>query len=95
MNVVQTPPVETALRTMGEDDRRKIQVWFDYLRNWEKDGYIRQHSKKLDSYDDVYVLKTSDQFNIFFRLEPERIVLLDIASEATLRLFSQTSGSGQ
>ena len=46
----------------------------------------------LETAYDVYVLKTSEQFHIFFRLEPDRIVLLDIASEATIRLFSQASG---
>ncbi len=84
MNVVQTPPVEIAIRTLGEDDRRTVWAWFEHLRNWENDPFTRQHSQKLPSADNVYVLKTTNDFRIFFRLEKDRIVILDIATKATI-----------
>lgn len=87
MNVVQTPPVEIALRTLGDEDRRKVLAWFDHLANWKDDPFVRQHSHKLPSGDDVYVLKTNGEFRIFFRLEKERIVILDIATKATILSF--------
>jgi hypothetical protein len=95
MNVVQTPPVEIALRTLSEEDRRKVVVWLNYLANWETDSFIRQRAQKLPSSDNVYVLKTSNDLSIFFRLEPKRIVVLDLATEATLSTFRPLSETGR
>ncbi|HMC90699.1 MAG TPA: hypothetical protein VKI17_14175 [Gemmataceae bacterium] len=96
MNVVQTPPVEIAIRTLGEEDRRRVWAWFDHLGNWENDPFVRNHSEKLPSVADVYVLKTSsDDIRIFFKLEPDRIKILDIATKATILSSGHVSGSGE
>jgi hypothetical protein len=95
MKVIQTTPVEIALRTLGDDERRKVGAWFDHLRNWETDSFIRQQSRKLDSEDNVYILKTTGDLWIFFRLEADQIVLLDLATTATLSSFGHLSGAGQ
>jgi hypothetical protein len=95
MNVIQTQPVEIALRTLDEEDRRKVEAWFERLKNWEKDASVRERSQKLPSADGVYVLKTTGRFVIFFRLEQDRIVLLDIATKRTIQMFDQISGSGE
>src|SRR5262245_37271620 len=80
MKVTQTPPVEIALRTLGDEDRQRLLAWFDRLKNWENEPFVREHSQQLPSADNVYVLKTNGDFRIFFRLEKDRIVLLDIAT---------------
>ena len=81
MNVIQTPPVEIAVRTLSEEDRLKVWAWFDHLANWENDSFVREHSEKLPSRSNVYVLKTSnDGLRIFFRLDEDQIEILDIAS---------------
>jgi hypothetical protein len=95
MKVIQTPPVEIALRTLGNEDRQKVLAWIDHLKNWEADAFTRGRAKRLNSSDNVYVLKTSGGFRIFFRLEPQRIVLLDIATEATLSSFGHNSEPGR
>jgi hypothetical protein len=87
MNVIQTPPVEIAIRTLKEEERQRVWAWFDHLRNWENDHSTRKLSHKLPSSDNVYVLKASDDIRIFFRLEADRIVILDIASKATISSF--------
>lgn len=94
MNVVQTPPVQIAIRTLSEEDRRRVWAWFDHLRNWESDSFVREHSEKLPSSSNVYVLKTSTDDRIFFRLEGDQIEILDIASRATI-MNSGQFGSGQ
>lgn len=95
MKVVQTPPVEIAIRTLGEEDRRKVWAWFDLLGNWEHDSFIRERSEKLPSSPNVYVVKTSDDgLRIFFRLEEDRIEILDIATREAI-LSSVGSGSGR
>jgi mRNA-degrading endonuclease RelE of RelBE toxin-antitoxin system len=95
MNVIQTPPVEIALRTLGDEDRQRVSAWFDHLGNWEKDAYVREHSQKLNSAENVYVLKTSGDIRIFFRLEQDRIVILDIATKATILSSGHVSEAGR
>jgi mRNA-degrading endonuclease RelE of RelBE toxin-antitoxin system len=90
MNVVQTPAVDIAVRNLGQEDRKQICAWFDHLRNWESDPYVRKHSEKLPATTDIYVLKTSkDGYRIIFQLEPKQIKILDIASKSTIMQFSE------
>ena len=84
MNVSQLPPVEIAIRTLNDDERRRVFAWFGHLRNWEKDSQVRKNSHRLNGADDVYVLKTSDDMMIFFRLEGDHITILDIAKRSTI-----------
>jgi hypothetical protein len=85
MKVIQTAPVQIALRTLGDEDRRRVWAWFDHLGNWENDSFVREHSRKLSSATDVYVLKPSeDDFRIFFRLKDDQIEILDIATKAAI-----------
>jgi len=90
MNVVQTPAVDIAIRSLGEEGQQQMLAWFDHLRKWESDASVRKRAERLHSSSDVYVLKTSkDGYRIFFQLEPDRIKILDIASKATIMQFSE------
>jgi hypothetical protein len=95
MEVVLAYPVEIALRTLDEEDRRRVLAWLGHLENWEGDPFVREHSHKLPSAEDVYVLKTSADLWIFFKLEPARIVVLDVAATATLERFAQAPEPSQ
>jgi hypothetical protein len=87
MKVIQTPPVEIALRTLGDDERRQMSAWFGHLGDWERDAFVREHAHKLNG-EDVYVLKAGEMW-IFFRLEKDRITILDLATDATIRTFGR------
>ncbi len=95
MNVIQTPPVGIALRTLGDEDRQKVVAWIDHLKNWENDPVVRNHAQKVNSSENVYVLRASSDLRIFFRLEPGRIVLLDITTKEVILRFGHVSESGQ
>jgi mRNA-degrading endonuclease RelE of RelBE toxin-antitoxin system len=82
--IVTTPPVDIALRTMDADDVRRVQAWFDHLRNWDGDEYVRSHSHSLTGVPDVYVLKTTTDIRIFFRIDAETITILDIARRSAI-----------
>jgi mRNA-degrading endonuclease RelE of RelBE toxin-antitoxin system len=82
--VVITSPVEIALRTLDADGRRKVRSWFDHLANWDGDEFVRSHSHSLDSVPGVYVLKTSTELRIFFKIQGETITILDIASKQSI-----------
>jgi mRNA-degrading endonuclease RelE of RelBE toxin-antitoxin system len=84
MNVTIAEPAQIVLRNLGEDARRRVEAWIDNLRRWETDPYIRDHSKKLDIGENVYMLLTSTDIRIFFALEKDSITVLDVARRATI-----------
>ncbi|HEX4610236.1 MAG TPA: hypothetical protein VH092_18740, partial [Urbifossiella sp.] len=60
--------VDAAIRTLGEDDRKKLLAWFQHLENWATDEPVREMAKRT-GYQDVYVLNTADDIRIFFKLD--------------------------
>jgi mRNA-degrading endonuclease RelE of RelBE toxin-antitoxin system len=95
MKLVLTQPVEIALRTLGEEDRRKVSAWLDRLKNWGNDAFVREHSHELPSTEGVYVLQTTTQFRIFFTFEQDSVVVLDIATKATIMRSGHLSEPGR
>ncbi len=93
MNVTVAEPAQTILRNASDDERRRVQAWIDNLRRWETDSFIREHSKKLDVGDNVYMLVTSTDIRIFFSLEKDTITVLDVARRDTIIRSSLLSGA--
>jgi hypothetical protein len=82
--IVTTPLVDIALRTLDADGVRRVHAWFDHLRNWEGDEFVRTHSHSLEGIPGVYVLKTSTDIRIFFRIDGNTITILDIAKKPAI-----------
>jgi hypothetical protein len=80
MKVVKTRSVDTALRTLDEDDRRVVRSWFDQLRNWENDEHLRKMTKPT-VVRDTYSLNTPDDMRIYFKLNEaeSEIEIVDLA----------------
>ncbi len=92
MKVIKTRAVDAALRTLDEDDRRKLFSWFDHLGNWENYPHVREMAKPTIDRD-TYALNTSDYMRIFFRLnDAEReIVIVDLARPSLFPVAGATS----
>lgn len=92
MKVVKTSAVNTALRTLAEDERRVVSSWFDHLGNWDNDEHIRKMSNAT-AYKDTYALTTSDDFKIFFTLDEAKkeIVILDLARPSRFQIAGMAS----
>ncbi len=80
MKVSKLRSVDAAIRTLDESERSKVFVWLQHLENWENDEHVPKMAK-LTIYKDVYVLNTSDDIRIFFKLDllKQEISILDIA----------------
>jgi len=91
---VLTQPVEFALRTLGEEDRRTVTAWLDHLKDWETDEFVRGRSQRLKASDDVYVLKAGTEFRVFFRLGKDGITVEDIAQKDALKSFGRVAEPG-
>jgi mRNA-degrading endonuclease RelE of RelBE toxin-antitoxin system len=91
--VVITPPVEIALRSLDSENRRRIHAWFDHLKNWDGDQFVRSRSHKLEGLPDVYVLRTSTDLRIFFRIDGDTITILDVAKRSTIMTSGHIPGA--
>jgi hypothetical protein len=89
--IVTTPLVDIALRTLDADDVRRIHAWFGHLQNWDDDEFVQTHSHTLEGVSGVYVLKTSTDVRIFFRMNGDTITILDIARKPAIMSSSTTT----
>ncbi|HEX3149087.1 MAG TPA: hypothetical protein VHR66_13485 [Gemmataceae bacterium] len=92
MNVQRAPSVHAAIRTLSEDERQRVFAWFTHLENWENDAHTRKISGQTAD-KDVFNLNTSDDINIFFRLDAAKneIAILDIAKLSRFAAAGATS----
>lgn len=87
--IVTTPAVEIALRTLDADSVSKVQGWFDHLRNWDRDEFVRSHSHRLEGVSGAFVLRTSTDMRIFFKMDGDTVTILDLAMKPAI----MTSGA--
>lgn len=91
MQVTLTPAVELAIRTLGEDDRRRIAAWLDNLANYENDSHVREISSVLPGDENILVLRTSSDIRIFFTIRGQEIVVLDVARKDSIDRLRNTA----
>ena len=78
MNVKISDVAHIAARTLSEDDRRRVFALMDHLGNWKNDASLQALAHRLGPDDNIYVLRTSTDIRIVFRLQPDEIYVLDI-----------------
>ena len=88
MKVIFSQPAAIAIRTLPDDERAVVSSWCQHLENWEIDSFIQKQTHRLSSDEAVYVLRTSSDIRIFFTLQKEHIVVLDIARRSALQSFA-------
>lgn len=93
MDVKLTQPAEIALRTLNQEDRRRVAAWLDHLKNWENDSFVRENTRPLatNGAEKVYILRTSMDLFIFFTIDDREIQVLDMAHHDTLEAFQQAT----
>jgi hypothetical protein len=97
MQVQLSERVKTILHTISPEERQKILVWFDYLRNWEEDPFARSRSVLLDVQGrSVYLFRTTTDLYIFYTLDPQNntITVIDVPPEETIRAYRNAAAGG-
>lgn len=89
--VVIAPAVEIAMRTLEPDGARRVRAWFSYLERWDTDEVVRKNSEQLDDMPSVYVMRTTTDIRIFFRIDGETITVLDVAKKAAILTSGQAT----
>jgi hypothetical protein len=67
-----------AYNSLGPDDRRRVDSWFDHLRNWGNDEFIRSKARRLNSEEGIYVLPTSTDILIAFSIASDIVKIISI-----------------
>lgn len=78
------PAVELSMSSLGPDDVRRVHAWFDYLKRWDEDEVVRKNSLPLPGHQGVFVLRTTTDIRIFFRIDGNTITVLDIAERSAI-----------
>jgi hypothetical protein len=82
--LVTTQTADIGLSSLNAENVRRVQGWFNHLKNWDNDAYVRGRSHKLDEVPGVYILLTNTDLRIFFRIDGDTVTVLSIASKATI-----------
>jgi hypothetical protein len=82
--VVLAPAVEIAMRTLDPDGARQLHSWFSYLERWDTDEGVRRNSQQLQEIPGVYVMRTTTDIRIFFRIDGDTVTVLDVAKKAAI-----------
>jgi hypothetical protein len=85
-----TEHARIAYTSLGSEDRRIVEAWFDHLRNWRNDEFIRSRSKRLKSADDIYTFQTSSDLVIAFKIVDGTVIVLSLFRKEALRSFEVT-----
>jgi len=97
MKVVFSERVTTALSTLSRDDRARLVTWFDYLKNWETDPFVKARSALLNVQgQSVHVFRTSTDIRIFYTVDEQKqtISVIDITTKDTILTSGSVSMGG-
>ena len=92
MKVVLAPDAEIAMRMLDPDGARRVQAWFSYLERWDTDEVVRRNSPQLPEMPGVYVMLTTTDISIFFRVDGDTVTVLDVAKKAALLTSGHVAG---
>jgi len=90
--VVLAPAVEIAMRTLDPDGVRRVHAWFSYLERWDTDEVVRSNSEQLQEMPGVYVMRTTTDIRIFFRIDGDTVTVLDVAKKAAILTSGHIAG---
>jgi len=89
-----SPAVEIATRSLDPDGVRRVQAWFDYLKRWDEDEIVRKNSVPLKEIPGVYVMRTTTDIRVFFRIQGDTITVLDVAKTPAILMSGGVGGFG-
>ncbi len=94
MQVVLAEPVQRSLATPSRDDRERVQTWFNYLSDWDRDPFVRDHSVPLQvEGKDVFMFRTSTDVRIFYTIDAEVLTVINVARKETVEASGRLDGA--
>jgi hypothetical protein len=92
LNVRLERPVDFSLSTLREEEQRLVEGWFDHLRRWHTDDFIRSHSRKLKPDEEIYAFQTDTSNLIFvFTIKGDEATIVSVFTKEALEQFRAAS----
>ena len=88
------PAVDIAMGSLTPEGVRRLQNWFESLKRWDEDEVLRRNSVLLDSIPGVYVMRTTTDIRIFFRIDGDTVTVLNVATRAAILTSAGVSVAG-
>jgi hypothetical protein len=86
--------VEFSLSTLGDEDRRIMEGWFEYLKRWHTDDFIRSRSRKLKPDEELYAFQTDSSHLIFaFSIKGDEATVHAILTKEAVEQFRKAAGA--
>lgn len=82
--VTNAPAVELSMRSLDPDGVRRVHAWFHYLERWDEDEVVRKNSVELPDHPGIFVLRTTTDIRIFFRIDGDTITILDVGTKPAI-----------
>lgn len=88
LTVRLTNSAQVALSSLGVEDRRLVDGWFEHLRHWHTDEFVRSRSRQLKPDEELYVFETgSSDLMLAFRVAGDAVVVESIFNRDWLRVW--------
>jgi hypothetical protein len=86
--------VEFSLSTLGDNDRRIMEGWFESLRRWHTDDFVRSRSRLFKADEEIYVFQTDSSNLIFaFTIRGDEATVLAILTKEMVEQFRKAAGT--
>jgi hypothetical protein len=82
--LIISPRVDISMASLDPEGAKRLLGWFDDLRRWDEDEAVRKNSVLLDSIPGVFVMRTSTDIRIFFRIDGDTVTVLNAATTAAI-----------
>jgi hypothetical protein len=88
LTVQLTNSAQIAVSSLGAEDRRLVEGWFEHLRHWGTDEFVRSQSRRLKPEEEVYTFPAiGSDLMIAFRVSEPVVNVLSIFRREWGRLF--------
>jgi hypothetical protein len=88
LTVRPTISAQVALSSLGAEERRLVEGWFEHLRHWHTDEFVRSRSRRLTPDEELYAFETSSSdLMLAFRVAGDAVVVESIFNRDWLRAW--------
>lgn len=94
MQVTLSERVRMHLRALSPEERERVLVWIDYLKEWDSGDFVKEHSAALNVQGrTVYMFRTNVELRIFYTVDEQgkSIEVVDVATRETILSFGGVS----
>jgi hypothetical protein len=91
--IIDGPAAELSMRYLDPNSARRIRAWCDALRRWDEDEAVRSNSLALPNHPGVFVLRTTTDVRVFFRIDGDTVTVIDVTTAPVILASGGVGGA--